>query len=248
MDRVTASKVLRISTDPSYPPQSFMDADNQMVGFDIDVARAIATELDATLEIVTPAWEIVVSGRWNGRWDLSVGSMTPTQERSQALSFPAVYYYVPAAFAVHERSRVKAPAELTGRTFGVCGECTYEAYLRGTLTLPEATAPLSPGIQPGEIRTYETDLNALDDLKLGDGVRINAVLSSLPTINNAIEKGYPLRVVGPPVFYEPLAVAAEPGDAEFDARVAAIIAKLKADGVLSALSQKWYGMDLTRKE
>ena len=54
-----------------------------------------------------------------------------------------------------------------------------------------------------------------------------------------------MRVVGEPAFYEPLAVATDKGDPEFDAKIAEIIAEMHKDGTLKALSEKWYGVDLT---
>ena len=76
-------------------------------------------------------------------------------------------------------------------------------------------------------------------------MRLDAVFSALPTIQEAIKNGYPLRVVGTPAFYEPLAVATDKGDAEFNAKIAEIIAAMHADGTLTELSMKWYGVDLT---
>ena len=69
--------------------------------------------------------------------------------------------------------------------------------------------------------------------------------SALPTIQAAIEGGYPLKVIGKPAFYEPLSVATDKGDPEFDAKIAEIVAEMKSDGALEELSRKWYGVDLT---
>jgi polar amino acid transport system substrate-binding protein len=54
-----------------------------------------------------------------------------------------------------------------------------------------------------------------------------------------------MKVVGKPAFYEPLSVATDKGDPEFDAKIAEIVAAMKADGTLKQLSEKWYGVDLT---
>ena len=97
----------------------------------------------------------------------------------------------------------------------------------------------------GEIRNYETDTNGFDQLKLGDGIRLDAVISALPTIEEAIKNGYPMRVVGDPVFYEPLSVAIDKGDSEFAAKLKKIVGDMRADGTLTSLSKKWYGVDLT---
>lgn len=246
LDRVTSAGKLVMSSDPEYPPQSFLNDANEMDGFDIDVGKAIAEKLGVELEIVTPAWEVITAGSWAGRWDISVGSVTPTEARAQVLDFPAIYYYTPAAFAVHTDSDVQAIADLNDKVIGACGGCTYDAYLNQELVIDaEGTPPFEYQVQAAEIRTYETDTNAFDDLRLGDGVRIDAVFSALPTIQEAVKNGYPLRIVGEPAFYEPLAVATDKGDAEFNMRIAEIVAELHEDGTLTELSQKWYGVDLT---
>lgn len=249
LDRVMRTNTLVLASDPAYPPQSFLDENNEWAGFDIDVAREIANRLDVDLEIVTPAWEIITAGRWGGRWDVSVGSMTPTEQRAKVLDFPAVYYYTPASFAVHQDSGISSIGQLNGKAIGVCGGCTYENYLRKNLVIDaEGAPPFEYEVDPGQIRTYDTDTSALDDLRLGPGVRLDAVLSALPTIKEAIENGYPLQVLGDPVFYEPLSVATDKGDPEFDQRLAEIVRNMRQDGTLKGLSMKWYGVDLTTAE
>lgn len=246
LDRVKSSGTLTMSSDPAYPPQSFLNDKNEMDGFDVDVGREIARRMGVELKIVTPAWEVITAGRWNGRWDVSVGSMTPTKERSRVLDFPAVYYYTPASFAVHADSAVNSIAALNGKKIGVCGGCTYEAYLNKSLVLDAGgVPPFDYKVTPGEIRAYDTDTNAFDDLRIGDGARLDAVLSALPTIAEAIKNGYPMKVVGDPVYYEPLAVATDKGDGEFNALIEGIVGAMHKDGTLTKLSMKWYGVDLT---
>jgi polar amino acid transport system substrate-binding protein len=249
LDRIMSTKVLTMSSDPAYPPQSFLNDQNEMDGFDVAVGREIAKRMGAELEVVTPAWEIITAGNWGGRWDLSVGSMTPTTERAQVLSFPAVYYFTPASFAVHADSTVGDVADLNGKKIGVCGGCTYEAYLNKKLVIDaEGAPPFTYDVTAGEVRTYETDTNAFDDLRLGDGVRLDAVFSARPTIEEAIKNGYPLKVVGKAAFYEPLAVAIDKGDEAFADKIKEVVAAMHADGTLAALSMKWYGVDLTKAE
>ena len=249
LDRVTSSGVLKVSTDPAYPPQSFQNADGTYDGFDIEVAKEIAKRLNAEVEWVTPAWEIITAGRWGGRWDISVGSMTPTAKRAEVLDFPAVYYYTPASFYVHQDSNVGGVDEINGKRIGVCGGCTYENYLNKDLVIDaEGAPPFEYMVTAGEVRTYETDTNVFDELRLGDGVRLDAGLTALPTVQAAIESGYPLRVVGDPVFFEPLSVAIDKGDPEFAAKLNEIVEAMRADGTLSALSVKWYGVDISTVE
>ena len=121
LDRVMGSKTLTMSSDPEYPPQSFLNDANEMDGFDVDVGKEIAKRMGVELKIVTPSWDIITGGNWGGRWDMSVGSMTPTKQRAEVLNFPAVYYYTPAAFAVHKDSSIDSLDDLNGKTVGTCG-------------------------------------------------------------------------------------------------------------------------------
>ena len=246
LDRIREEGVLRVSTDPAYPPQSSQTPDGSFEGFDIDVATELAARMGVEIEFVTPAWEIITAGNWGGRWDVSVGSMTPTAQRAEVLDFPAIYYYTPAAFVVHADSAVESVEELNGTAIGTCGGCTYDNYLNHNLEIDaQDVPPFEYLVEPGEIRTYETDTNVFDDLRLGDGVRLDAGISALPTIQAAIDAGYPLRVVGEPVFYEPLSVATDKGDAELNAEVARIIEEMRADGTLTGFSEAWYGVDIS---
>jgi polar amino acid transport system substrate-binding protein len=247
LDRVMSSKTLTMSSDAEYPPQSFLNDNNEMDGFDVDVGKEIAKRMGVELKIVTPSWDIITAGAWGGRWDMSVGSMTPTKNRAEVLNFPAVYYYTPAAFAVHKDSAIDSLDDLNGKAIGSCGGCTYDAYLNKELEIDaEGAPPFEYLVEAGEIKTYETDTHAFDDLRLGDGTRLDAVFSALPTIQEAIQKGgYPLKVIGKPAFYEPLSVATDKGDPAFDAKITEVVAAMKADGTLKKLSEKWYGVDLT---
>lgn len=247
LDRVTSNGVLVMSTDAEYPPQSFLNADGEFEGFDIDVGREIAERLGVEIEFVTPGWEIITTGQWNGRWDLSVGSMTPTEARAEVLDFPAVYYYTPAALAVHaDNTDITTPEEASGKRIGVGTATTYESYLNHDLVIYGSDEPITFVIDDAQIQTYETDANALDELRLGDGVRLDAAMTAVPTIIGAIEGGYPIKIVGEPLFREPLSLAVEQGDPEWAAQLAEIVQAMHEDGTLSELSMTWYGADLTQ--
>jgi polar amino acid transport system substrate-binding protein len=181
---------------------------------------------------------------------MSVGSMTVTTERAEVLHFTPAYYYTPASVAVHEDNTtiVDVTTDLDGKRIGVCGGCTYHYFLEKTLEIPGYTFEFV--IDDAVIRTYDTDRTAIRDLALGDGVRLDAVISAKPTLEGAIEKGEPIKLVGDPVFYEPLSVAfdkAAPLDpTSLVEAVSKIIEEMHADGTLTELSMKWYGEDLTK--
>jgi polar amino acid transport system substrate-binding protein len=241
--------VLTVSTDPAYPPQSSLNEDTgEYEGFDIDVATEIAERIGVDIAWEAPAWETITAGSWNGRWDLSVGSMTVTPERSEVLHFSTPYYYTPAVMAVaaDDDSISDLTTDLDGQSIAVCGSCTYDFYLQGNLEIPGESFDFV--IDDPDIITTDTDTTALEQLVQG---RVVAVMSSATTIQAAIDAGLPIKVVGEPLFYEPLAAAID-GSASLDtdsfvSRVSEIIEEMHEDGTLSELSDKWFGLDLTQK-
>jgi polar amino acid transport system substrate-binding protein len=243
--------VLRVSTDPAYPPQSSVTKSGEYEGFDIDVATEIAERLGVEIEWETPSWDVITAGNWAGRWDVSVGSMTVTPERAEVLEFTPAYYFTPAAVAVHEDNTSITDTEsgLDGATIGVCGGCTYESYLEKSLEIPGYEMDFI--IDDADVKAYDTDSSAIADLELGDGTRLDAVMSALPTLQGAIDKGKPIKLVGEPVFYEPLAVAIDKNAPEdpvpLAEEIGRIIEEMHADGTLSELSMKWYKTDLTKE-
>jgi polar amino acid transport system substrate-binding protein len=250
--RIQEEGKIRVSTDPAYPPQSELNEETgEYEGFDIDVATEIANRLGVEVEWETPAWNAITSGGWSDRWDMSVGSMTVTTERAEVLDFSPAYYYTPASVAVHadNTSIQDLETDLDGKRIGVCGSCTYDLWLQGSLEIPGYTFDFI--VDDPQIQTYDTDTTAIQDLALGDGVRLDAAISATPTLQTAIDKGRPIKLVGDPVFAEPLAVAFDK-DAPLDntalvEEVSRIIEEMHEDGTLTDLSMKWYGEDLTKE-
>ena len=263
LSEVQARGKLIVSTDPAYPPQSELVADaappadtkcsgdekpaNQFTGFDIDTAAEIANRLGVEVCFVTPDWTLITAGGWAGRWDLSIGSMTITPERMEKLYFSQPYYTTPAAFFVHQdNTTYTQPADLSGKKVGGCSGCTYEAYIDGTLSIPGETIDFV--VTDAEFAGYDTDVPALEDLALGDGVRLDAVLTALPTGQGYIADGGPLKQLGEPVYFEYLAGAMDKAAAidtqSFQDAVNKAIQEMHADGTLKTLSEQYYGTDL----
>lgn len=102
--------VLVVSTDPAYPPQSFLnESTGEYEGFDIDVAREIGERLGVDVEFTDPSFDAVVAGNWSGRWDVSVGSVTVTEERREVLDFTQPYYFTPAQMTAFDETVEGAP-------------------------------------------------------------------------------------------------------------------------------------------
>ncbi len=263
LSEVQARGKLIVSTDPAYPPQSELVADaappadtkcsgdekpaNQFTGFDIDTAAEIAKRLGVEVCFVTPDWTLITAGGWAGRWDLSIGSMTITPERMEKLYFTQPYYTTPAAFFIHQdNTTFTQPADLSGKKVGGCSGCTYEAYIDGSLSIPGETIDFV--VTDAEFAGYDTDVPALEDLALGDGVRLDAVLTALPTGQGYIADGGPLKQLGDPVYFEYLAGAIDKASAidtqSFQDAVNKAIQEMHADGTLKTLSEQYYGTDL----
>lgn len=242
---------LLIATDANYKPQSFKNPDGSFEGFDVDVGREVAKRLGVQAEFVDVNFDTVTAGSWNGRWDINVGSMTITPDRRKALFFSSPYYYTPAAFAVHKDSKAASIDDLKGKKVGVGAATTYLDYLQGKLNL-EGETILKPAPDGATAQVYDTDALALTDLALGDGTRLDAVLTALPTIEDAAKGGQPFKVLGDPVYYEDLGIALDqksPLDSKGLAdAISAIVDDMHKDGTLTALAKKYYSSDLTSKK
>jgi polar amino acid transport system substrate-binding protein len=245
IDRVTSKKAMVVATNSGWPPQSFLDDSNQLVGFDIDVSKEIARRLGVEVSFDTPDWATMTGGHWQGRYDLGVGSVTPTKARAKVIDFEGVYYYSPYVYVVHKDSPAKSVADLNGKIIGVETATTSEDFIRRQLEIDApGLPPIEYKLEPGEIRTFADSMLPFDDLRLGDGVRLNAVIAPEQTAQNAIKNGYPLRILeGGYAFREPLVVIAEKGDAEWNTKIGGILNEMKTDGTLTKLTTKWYGKD-----
>jgi polar amino acid transport system substrate-binding protein len=250
--QVCASGQLRIATDPKYPPQSSFNVQTQTwQGFDVDVATEIAQRLGVQPVLQAEHWGVITAGSWNNRWDVSVGSMTDTIDREKLFYFTPAYYYTPAAIAVaNDNTTINGPADLTGKTVCVGVSTTYQDYVEGTLKLGAGAPPFDFQIHGANLQTYDTDTDALDNLALGDGVRCDAAISAQQTIQAYIDNGGKIKLVGDPLYYEPLSIAFDrndPSDAQsLSQAVGKIVDDMHADGTLSSLSKKWYnGVDWT---
>lgn len=249
--RVQADGVLRVATDQKYKPQSWYDQKTgEWKGFDVEVAQEVARRLGVEAEIAHQEWDLVTAGSWNDRWDMNVGSMTVTEERTELFDFTPAYYYTPASIAVHADNTTitDTSTDLDGKKICVGSSTTYESYLRGQLVIPGYT--FETVIDDPEIITYATDTDALDNLALGDGARCDAAMTATPTIDAFIADGGAIKGIGDPLYGEPLAIAfdkASPIDnASLVEAVSGIIDEMHADGTLTALSEKWYGVDITQ--
>lgn len=254
---------LIVSIDPAYPPQSEIisgavrtqdtqcAADqlttSEMSGFDVEVATEIAKRLGVEACFVTPDWIQITSGSWHNQWDISIGSMAITSERMKTLFFTQPYYATQATFFVYsENTSYSNPSDLSGKKIGVCSGCTYQFYLEGTLYLPGQE--IDYVVKNAEIVEYANETPALQELALGDSVKLDAILIASPTGKQAISNGLSIRQLDEPVYTEYLAAAVDRNQnnnpTTFVDKVTEIIQQMHNDGTLRNLSVQYYEEDL----
>jgi polar amino acid transport system substrate-binding protein len=248
LDRIKSTGVIKVATDPAWPPYSWKTDKGEWLGFDAAVAEELSKRIGVKLEFVTPNWDVITAGGWKGGWDLSVGSMSPTEDRAKNLSFPAVYYYSPTVLAVHkDNTTIQSPADATGKRVGALKGSIFEKYVRHEpMGMADELPPVYKINEPVVV-TFETSEAASAELAKGPGAGVDAMVDDLMYFLFLIKEGAPIKIVGQPLYYGSAAVAIEPGDAEFEALLKETISGMHEDGTLSALSTKWFGVDLTKK-
>lgn len=247
LDRINESKQLVEVLMESYPPFSFLNDQNQMDGFDVDVAKAVAAKLGVKLKLETPSWDVIAAGRWQGRYDVCICSMTPSEAREKVFNFPVVYYASPAVIVVNaDNTSIKSGADLSGKKVGVTVSSTYESYINKDLTIVGYDKPITYPFNNTQAVPYATNDVTYQDLALGDGKRLDAVVTNLVVAKRRLDKDSRFKMTGEVLYAEPNVIATEKGDPEWDAKLKQVLAELKDDGTLARISEKWIGTDITQ--
>ena len=223
-----------VANDANYPPQSSVDqATGKLVGFDVDVANKMGQLLGLKVDFKNPAWETIPAGLQQGKYDVSIGSMTITPERQKVLAFTDPYYYTSGQIFVKKGGQqITGVADLAGKKVGVGAATTYYDYLKKNTK--------------AVVKTYTTDADAFPDLANGN---LDFVMTAGPTGQQAILSGQPFEFSGKPLYYEDLAMALKLGEADWLAMLNYTVQTMHSDGSLTAMSKQWYnGMDLTVKQ
>jgi polar amino acid transport system substrate-binding protein len=239
LDIVTKGKVV-VANDSDYAPQSSVDpVTKEVVGFDVDVAKGMAEILGLSIKWEHPQWATIPSGLQNGRYDVSIGSMTSAidgvkvADRWKTLDFSEPYYYTSGQMFVKKGGmQVTGPEDVAGKTVGVGAQTTYYTYLK---TKTKAV-----------VKTYDTDVNAFPDLLNGN---IDFVMTAGPTGQQAILEGKPMEFSGKPLYYEDLSMAVKKGETDWVNLLTYTVQQMHENGALTAMSKQWYnGIDLTTKK
>jgi polar amino acid transport system substrate-binding protein len=264
LSEIKSRGYLLVSTDPNYAPQSFLNTSGkrpdgtkcpsdalttaEMQGFDVDVAAELGKRLGVETCFATPNWDAITAGNWADKWDISVGSMTVTQERQKVLDFTSAYYYTPAVVAVTKDSGITSLDQLSGKAICVGASTTYEDWLNNKLDLPAENiyqkAPANVTVV-----SLDTDQECAQALQAGRKDFVGYATSGT-VVDQNIANGLAVVKVGGPVYVENLAVAIDKAHTkDIKSLLSTLDGFIKAmhqDGTLSTLSKKWFQADLTQ--
>jgi polar amino acid transport system substrate-binding protein len=154
LDLIRSTGVIRAPAPDIWPPQAIKNDKGEFDGFDVAVTREIAQRMGVRLEYVySPngsiiTWDEQTSGKWQGKYDIVVGSMTPTAKRAEHLAFPANYYDGIGILAIHrDNTTIKTPADASNTRIGALPDPS-DHYLRrqpvGIIIPDSATRSIIP--------------------------------------------------------------------------------------------------------
>jgi len=123
---------LRFITDNDYPPFNYLDESGNLVGFNVELAKAICTELKVRCSVQALTWERMISAIENDAADAIIASLAITRKNRRRVSFSRQYYQTPARFVARKRDafKVMTPEILRGKRIGVAKNTSHEAYLK----------------------------------------------------------------------------------------------------------------------
>ncbi len=113
LEKIKEAGKIRIAMSGAYPPFNFVYEQNEVVGFDPSIGKAIAEKMGVEAEIITTPWDGIIGGLLANKFDAVVGSMSITEERKQAVDFVGPYYSTHRDVFVKEDSPLQNVSELS---------------------------------------------------------------------------------------------------------------------------------------
>ena len=229
-----ATKIV-VGLDDNFPPMGFRDEKNELVGFDIDLAKEAARRLGAQVEFKPIDWsakEAELSGKrvdalWNG--------LTITEERKKNIGFTAPYMENHQIIVVTASSPIKTKAELAGKVVGVQdGSSAVDAVQKD-----EAAAKAIK-----ELKKFGDNITALMDLSAG---RLDAIV-----LDEVVGRYYTAKKPGEYVVLEDnfgteeYGVGTRKDDTELLARLQKAMDEMKQDGTAARISTQWFGKNIVK--
>ena len=232
LEAIQSNGKLVIALEGAWQPWSFHDESDTLVGYDVEVSRAIAEKLGVEPEYVESDWDSLFAGLDAGRYDIVCNGVEVTDERAKTYDFTEPYGYIHTALAVRKDNEdIKSFEDLAGKTTANSLASTYmelaESYgatVQGIDTLEETIQLLTAGRIDA---TLNADVSFYDYLN----VHPDADFKLVAQTEDASHVAIPLRK----------------GDASATLLEAinTAIEELRADGTLKELGEKYFGQDIS---
>ncbi len=229
------TKPLSFATEATYPPFESINNQGQMVGFDVDILKAICNVMQKTCNFVNQPWDSLIPGLELGKFDVIFGAMNITDERRKQVDFTQPYFTSSGTLVATKSSNFSLddPKTVQGKTIGVQGSTTYQYYLQ---------AKYGNTIR---INRYGSIQDAFLDLQSG---RVDAVFGDTPIVlswlKNPSNSAY--APMGTPVkdakfFSQGYGFAVKKGNAELLNQLNNGLQTIKANGSYQLILQKYFG-------
>ena len=232
--RIQARGSITVAMEGTWAPWTYHNEADELVGYDVEVAQAIAEKLGVTVNFVEGEWDGLLAGLDDGRYDIMVNGVGITPEREEKYNFSAPYAYNRTAVIVRgDEDEIRSMEDLSGKKTANTISSTYATQAE----------------EYGAEVTGVDDLNQTIELLLSG--RIDATLNA-EVVFNDYQKTHPeadIKIAAYSDDVERIAIPVRKGtDAAtlLDA-VNSALKELDADGTLTALSEKYFGMDITKQ-
>jgi polar amino acid transport system substrate-binding protein len=229
---------LRVGMEPGYMPFELTNQKGEIIGFDVDMAKAMAAAMKVELELVSTAWDGIIPALLTDKFDVIMSGMTLTQERNLKVNFADPYILIGQSVLLKKdlAATVKSYKDLNNAKFTIASKL-------GT-TGEQATKKMIPN---AKYISYETEQEGVIELVNG---KIDAFIYDLPFNAIAVNQKGQGKIVhlSEPFTKEPLAWAIRKGDPDFLNWLNNFMQQLKYDGVYDKINQKWFQDDAWLKE
>lgn len=233
LQKVLSKKTFILGLDDSFPPMGFRNENNEIVGFDIDVAKEVCKRLNVELVVQPISWTAKEQELNSYNIDCIWNGMSINNDRKEAMCLSNPYLKNNMIFVVKKDSNINSINDLKGKKVGVQAGSTAEEILQGA----EISKDLS------QVVTYSENITAFMDMEINqtDAVFIDDVVANYYITSN--NKDY--RVLSDVLEEEEYAIGFRKNDTELCEKVNDILAEMKKDGSLGEISTKWFGKDNT---
>ena len=232
------AKKIVVGLDDSFPPMGFKDEKNEIVGFDIDLAKEVAKRLGREVEFKAIDWNSKEAELKSGRVDILWNGLDITDKRKENMLFSEPYMDNRQIVFVAKNGKlsVAGEADLAGKTIGTQSGGTTEEYFENK---PELKASMK------EVKYYPDYINAFMDLEngrldavVGDEIIGRYYISKHPDEIQAID-----TVIGT---VSQFGIAFRKDDQKLRDEVQKVFDEMKADGTVAKISEKWFAKDITK--